>query len=247
MLECLRIPYVGAGVLASALCLDKLRFKTLMAEAGIPQTCYRVIYEDRMKDESDVVIDELARLTFPLFVKPVSSGSSLGVTRAAGPAELRESLAEAFDFGLVAIVEVAGGPCEVECSVIGNVTPFASVPGEVAVVSSRSGWRDHETKSTNGSINLFVPARISERALAEVQRLSLLAFEATGCCGLARVDFFVDGDRVLLNEVNTMPGLMKLSVFPLMLEASGITYTEMIDRLVRLALDRRARALSRRI
>jgi D-alanine-D-alanine ligase len=238
LLECLDLPYVGAGVLASALCIDKLMFKELMARAGVPQTSYQAVRIEQFRSDLDGVLTDLTPLGFPAFVKPARLGSSFGVTRVGSTEELPAALDVAFEYDSLAIVEAAAGGLEIECSVIGNAQPFASQPGELVVLSSKSGWRDRETKFTRGSIRLIVPARVSEDVRRRIRQLAVSAFVRTRCRGLARVDFYVDGETILLNEINTMPGLKATSVFSLMLKASGLAYPEMLDRLVQLALER---------
>jgi D-alanine-D-alanine ligase len=238
LLECLDIPYVGAGVLASALCMDKLMFKEFMARAGVPQTSYRAVRIDQFRSDRDGVLSDLTPAGFPAFVKPARLGSSFGVTRVGSSEELPAALDIAFEYDSLALVEAAARGLEIECSVIGNAEPFASQPGELVVISSKSGWRDRETKFTRGSIRLVVPARVPEDVLQRIRELSVSAFVLTRCRGLARVDFFVDGETILMNEINTMPGLKATSVFSLMLKFGGLAYPEMLDRLVQLALER---------
>jgi len=239
LLECLDTPYVGAGVLASAVCLDKLMFKELMTRAGVPQTDYRAVGIERFRSDPKGVLADLMPLGFPAFVKPARMGSSFGVTRVESSEELPAALDLAFEYDSLAIVEAAAGGLEIECSVIGNAEPWASQPGELVVISSKSGWRDRETKFTRGSIRLVVPARVSEDVQRRIRELAVSAFVRTRCRGLARVDFFVDGETILINEINTMPGLKPTSVFSLMLKFSdGLGYPEMLDRLVQLALER---------
>jgi D-alanine-D-alanine ligase len=238
LFECLGVPYVGAGVLASALCLDKLMFKELMAHAGIPQTDYRAVSVEQFAAARETVLEGASELAYPLFVKPARLGSSFGVTRVADPGALAGALEFAFSYDSLAIVEAAAAGLEIECSVVGNATPLVAEPGELVIVASRSGWRDRETKFTRGSIRLVVPARIPLGVRERVRQLALAAFELTRCRGLARVDFFVDGESILINEINTMPGLKPTSVFPLMLNAGGLPYPQMLDRLVALALER---------
>jgi len=238
LLECLDVPYVGAGVLAGALCMDKVRFKELMTQLGVPQSRYEPVQIKEFSSTPGSVLERLVPLGVPAYVKPANNGSSFGVTRVVTPEGLPCALEVAFQFGPVAIVEAAAVGCEVECSVIGNDRPLVSEPGELRVVKSRSGWRDQATKATRRSINVIVPAEVSDCARQRIRELSLTAFQRTRCRGLARVDFFVDGETVLINEVNTMPGLLPTSVFSLCLEASGLTYPAMLDRLLQLACER---------
>ena len=240
LLECLDVPYVGAGVLASALCMDKVLFKSVMAHAGIPQVEHRAVELDRFRAEPDVVLADLARLGLPVFVKPARLGSSVGIVRVRKPQELPAALQTAFEHDPLAIVEASARGIEVECSVIGNGAPVASEPGEIMLAAGEDGWYDYEAKYTPGGMQLIVPARIAPRVLERVRALAIEAFTWTGCCGFARVDFFVDGETVLVNELNTIPGFTETSVFGALFEASGVPYPELLHRLLELALERYA-------
>ncbi len=240
LLECLDVPYVGAGVLASALCMDKVLFKELMARAGIPQVDFRSVQIERYRSDAQAVLDDLAGLGLPVFVKPARLGSSVGIVRVAEQANLIRALETAFIHDALVIVEAASDGMEVECSVIGNGDPVASEPGEIVVASPESGWYDYEAKYTPGGMELIVPARVPPAVRDAIRGLALQTFVRTDCRGLARVDFFVEGDRVLVNELNTMPGFTEMSVFGSLFAASGIPYPELLDRLVKLALERHA-------
>jgi D-alanine-D-alanine ligase len=240
LLECLGVPYVGAGVAASAVCMDKVLFKEVMAQAGLPQVDYRAVTSARFGREPDAVLEELGALRFPVFVKPARLGSSVGIARVAEPEELRDALDAAFKHDPLAIVEAGASGIEVECSVLGNGDPVASEPGEIMLASGESGWYDYEAKYTPGGMQLVVPARISAAARTRVRELAVEAFVRSGCSGLARADFFVDGEQVLLNELNTMPGFTETSVYGALFAASGMPYPELLDRLVELALERHA-------
>ena len=238
LLECLDIPYVGAGVLASALCMDKVFFKDLMAHSGLPQVAYRAVRIERWTEAADVVAREISELGLPVFVKPARLGSSVGITRVAASDELAAALNSAFEHDPLAIVEAAAAGLEVECSVIGNGEPIASEPGEILLATGEHGWYDYAAKYSPGGMQLIVPARITARVRERVRELAVTTFQRVGCCGLARVDFFVDGENVLVNELNTMPGFTQTSVFGSLFAASGIPYPELLDRLVKLALAR---------
>jgi D-alanine-D-alanine ligase len=238
LLECLDVPYVGAGVLASALCIDKVFFKDLMAHAGLPQVAYRAVRIERWTEAADAVAREVSELGLPVFVKPARLGSSVGITRVAAADELAAALNGAFEHDPLVIVEAAATGLEVECSVIGNLEPIASEPGEILLAAGERGWYDYEAKYSPGGMRLIVPARITPRARERVRALALTTFQRTGCSGLARVDFFVHGEDVLVNELNTMPGFTQTSVFGSLFAASGIPYPELLDRLVKLALAR---------
>jgi D-alanine-D-alanine ligase len=235
LLECLDVPYVGAGVLASALCMDKVLFKELMGHAGLPQVDYRAVRVERYGADQPGALHELAELGLPVFVKPARLGSSVGIARVAAQAELAPALEAAFEHDPLVIVEAASDGLEVECSVIGNDEPVASQPGEIVISSE---WYDYEAKYTPGGMELVVPARIPDSVRERVRELAVETFRTAGVSGLARVDFFVEGDRVLVNELNTMPGFTETSVFGALFAASGIPYPELLDRLVTLALAR---------
>jgi D-alanine-D-alanine ligase len=238
LLECLDVPYVGAGVLASALCMDKVAFKQLMAQAEIPQVDYRAVREPVFEADVEGELARLSALGLPVFVKPDRLGSSVGIARVAGASELAQALRSAFEHDELAIVEAAAGGLEVECSVLGNGDPIASQPGEILLAAGESGWYDYEAKYTPGGMELIVPARLPEHVRERVRELAVTTFLAAGCSGLARVDFFVDGEQVLVNELNTMPGFTQTSVYAALFEAAGIAYPELLDRLVALGLER---------
>jgi D-alanine-D-alanine ligase len=238
LLECLEIPYVGAGVLASALCMDKVAFKRLMAQEGIPQVDYRAVREDAYRNDSEGEQAQIAELGFPMFVKPARLGSSVGIARVGSRDELAPALASAFEHDELAIIEAASPGLEVECSVLGNGDPVASQPGEILLAAGEAGWYDYEAKYTPGGMELVVPARIPEHVRERVRELAVRTFLASGCSGLARVDFFVEGERVLVNELNTMPGFTQTSVYAALFGAGGVSYSELLDRLVALGVER---------
>jgi D-alanine-D-alanine ligase len=232
LLELADVPYVGAGVLASALCMDKVTFKDVMAHASIPQVAYR-----RAREGDD--LRKLEALGLPVFVKPARLGSSVGISKAGTAEELRAALEEAWRHDPLAIVEALSSGMEIECSVIGNDDPIASEPGEIVV---NAEWYDYEAKYSPGGMDLVVPARLDDAAKARVRALAVEVFKRVGCAGLARVDFFVeDGGRVLVNELNTMPGFTETSVFPKLFEKSGMPFPDLLSRLVELAIERHER------
>ena len=238
LLELLDVPYVGAGVLASAACMDKIVFKELMAGAGIPQVDYRAATARDWELNPDGVLATVGELGLPVFVKPARLGSSVGIGRVLATDDLRPALTEAFAHDPLVIVEASATGIEVECSVLGNEEPIVSIPGEILLATGESGWYDYEAKYTPGAMELIVPARISDHARERVQELATAAFIRAGCSGLARADFFVDGENVLVNELNTMPGFTETSVYGALFTASGIPYPELLDRLVGFALER---------
>jgi D-alanine-D-alanine ligase len=238
LLECLDMPYVGAGVLASALCMHKVVFKQLMAEQGIPQVEYRAVDQRRHAADPEATGRAVAQLGYPVFVKPARLGSSVGIAKVADAGELPGALLTAFAHDSVAIVEAFVAGREVECSVLGNDDPIASEPGEIMLAAGEGGWYDYEAKYSEGGMRLVVPARVEPEVRDRIRELAVRTFTASGCQGLARVDFFVAGSKVLVNELNTMPGFTPTSVFGSLFTASGIEYPELLDRLVALALER---------
>jgi D-alanine-D-alanine ligase len=230
VLETLDVPYVGSGVAASAVCIDKLLFKDLMANEGLPQVAYVRATED-VGDPG---------LGFPCWVKPARLGSSVGIARVASAADYPAAVRAALEHDPRVIAEANGPGLEVECSVLGPTeAPRASQPGEI-VLKRGAGWYDYEAKYSPDGMELVVPARISEAARERVRSLACEAFTVAGCSGLARVDFFVDGDTVLLNELNTMPGQTATSVYGKLWEATGLRYPDVLDKLCSIALDRHA-------
>jgi len=240
LLELLDVPYVGAGVLASSLCMDKVVFKEVLHAAGVPQVRYAAAREGEWTRDREAVRERVAALGLPVFVKPARLGSSVGISKVAAAGELDAALELAFSHDPLAIVEACARGIEVECSVMGNGEPQASVPGEI--VLQGADWYDYEAKYTPGGMELRVPARISEAAADRVRELAAETFVRVGCAGLARVDFFVDerADDVLVNELNTLPGFTATSVFPKLWEASGVPFPELCDRLLAYAVERYA-------
>jgi D-alanine-D-alanine ligase len=237
LLELLGLPYVGAGVLASSLCMDKIVFKDVLAAAGVPQVAYAAVREARWRAEPDPVRAELAPLGLPLFVKPARLGSSVGIAKVHGAGELAAALEAAFAHDPLVIVEAFSGGTEVECAVMGLYEAEASVPGEVVLLRGAE-WYDYEAKYSPGGVELRVPAAIPDGAAEEVRRLAVDTFLRVGCAGLARVDFFVEDGRVLVNELNTLPGMTPTSAFPKLWEAAGVPWPEACDRLLAIALER---------
>jgi len=226
LLELLDVPYVGAGVMSSSVAMDKAVFKDLMRAHGIPQVDY-------------VAVREGAEVTLPppVFVKPARLGSSVGIGKAWSEADLDGALAGAFKHDPLVLVERFSDGLEVECSVLGHRDPIASQPGEI--VLTNSDWYDYEAKYEPGGMELVVPARVPEEVREEVRRLAVEVFKLVDCSGMARVDFFVEGgDRVLVNELNTIPGFTSTSVYAKLFDASGIPYVELLERLLALALER---------
>jgi D-alanine-D-alanine ligase len=228
LLELAGVPYVGAGVLASALCMDKDVFKAVLRDHGIPVT------ENITLRAGDAPQNPFG---YPCFVKPARLGSSVGITKAHDEAELEAGVALAFEHDEKVLVERLVTGIEVEVGVLGNGTPEASLPGEIVV--SHNEWYDYEAKYDEGEMDLVVPARITPEQAERAQELAVRAFVATDCEGMARADMFVrDDGEVLVNELNTIPGFTATSVYARLFDASGIPYAELLDRLVDLALER---------
>ena len=225
LLELLDLPYVGAGVMASAVSMDKALFKDLMSAHAIPQVEYAVV---RDGDRPSV--------RPPAFVKPARLGSSVGISKAASDADLDGALLNAFEHDPVALVERFSEGMEVECSVLGHRAPIASQPGEIVVKTG--DWYDYDAKYKDGGMELVIPARVSEQVREEVRAFAVEVFKIVSCSGMARVDFFVEGETVLVNELNTIPGFTATSVYAKLFEASGMPYVELLDRLLSLALER---------
>jgi D-alanine-D-alanine ligase len=233
LLELAGVAYVGAGVAASAVCMDKDLFKAVMRAKNIPVVPSITVRRwDRTVAESP--------FGFPVVVKPSRLGSSVGISIAKTPEEFARGIELAFDHDEKILIEEYVSGVEVECSVLGNEQPIASIPGEIVPLAS--DWYDYSAKYDEGGMDLVVPPRIDEEAIARVQELSVASFIASECEGMARVDFFVrDDGEVLVNELNTIPGFTATSVYAKLFEASGIPYKELLDRLVQLALERRDR------
>jgi D-alanine-D-alanine ligase len=229
LLEVLGIAYAGSGVEASAVCMDKLVFKDVLARHGIPQVDYVRAGEDGWREIASGFGE-------PVWVKPARLGSSVGIAPASSEQALESAVEVARRHDPRVIVEAPAPGKEVECSLLGNDDPAASPPGEIVTKSSE--WYDYEAKYSEGGMKLLVPAEISETATERVRDLARRVFVLCGCSGLARCDFFVDGDGVLVNELNTIPGFTETSVYGKLFEADGIPYPELCDRLVRLAVER---------
>ena len=241
LLELANVPYVGCGVLASAVGMDKAVMKQLFAARGLPNCPWEVVLRRRVLAETDVVASELVdRLGFPLFVKPANLGSSVGISKARTHDELMDALKLAADYDRKVVVEAAVPRArEIEVAVLGNDEPIASVPGEI--VPAREFY-DYEAKYLDGASRLAIPADVPAELGARLQQLAVDAFRAVDGSGLSRVDFLVDGDTsdVFVNEINTMPGFTTISMYGKLWAASGLSYPELVDRLVQLALERHA-------
>lgn len=234
LLELSGIPYVGCGVASSAVTFDKGYTHIICEQAGIPMAKWQLVTDDEAFDDICERIE--STLGFPCFVKPANSGSSVGCS----PAKDRESLKTALDIAFAedsrVIVEELVTAHEVECAVMGNRELFAPTTGEIVTTD---GFYDYESKYVNDSAKLMMPATVSDKSNEEVKELAKKVYKVLGCKGLSRVDFFVeDGGRVLFNEINTLPGFTSISMYPKMMMYSGMSYAEIITRLIQLALEK---------
>jgi D-alanine-D-alanine ligase len=233
LLECLDVPYVGCDVLASALCMDKLSCKRLLAFHEVPQVGFVEAGEQGWRERA-------LAFGLPLWIKPSRLGSSVGITKVSDAGELDAAVELAARHDPRVIVEASAAGREVECSVIGNDEPETSLPGEIV---AHADWYDYEAKYSEGGMDLVVPPQLDEATIAEVRELAARVFTLTGCSGLARCDFFLtENGKLLLNEINTIPGFTETSVFSKLFEATGVAYPDLCDRLVQLAIERHERA-----
>ncbi|RAV12667.1 D-alanine--D-alanine ligase [Paenibacillus contaminans] len=238
LLEMADIPYVGAGVLASAVGMDKVMMKKLFAQEGLPQCLFRHFTKAQWeKNQSFYLMEIETVLGYPCFVKPANLGSSVGISKARNQEELLKAVAEAFQFDRKVIVEELIDAREVEVSVLGNDRPQASVPGEIV---SSNEFYDYKAKYVDGKSAMIIPAEIPDETKERLQSLAIRAFEAIDGSGLSRVDFFLDktDGSVYINEINTMPGFTPFSMYPMLWAESGKPYGELLNDLIELALER---------
>jgi len=238
MLELAGLPYVGSGVAASAVGMDKELMKAVFAARGLPQVAYRVYTRKKWEQMPETIAEEIiAQLGLPCFVKPANLGSSVGISKAKTKEELYAAMDLAARFDRKIIVEEFVDGREIEVAVLGNDDPIASVPGEI--LPSKEFY-DYEAKYLDGKSTMVIPAQIPEETAEKIRRLAIQAFKAIDASGLSRVDFFLTRDKgdILINEINTLPGFTQYSMYPLLWQHSGIPYPELIDRLVHLALER---------
>jgi D-alanine-D-alanine ligase len=241
LLELANVAYVGAGVAASALGMDKALMKVMFAARGLPIGDYRVVLRRTWEQRGPEIVAELERaLGYPMFVKPANLGSSVGISKAKDAAGLRLAMDLAGSFDRKIVIEAAVADArEIECAVLGNDDPQASVPGEV--IPSREFY-DYEAKYLDDSSQTVIPADLPRGVAEEVQRLSIAAFRAIDCAGMARVDFLLsrETNTLVVNEINTIPGFTTISMYSKMWAASGVSYPMLLDRLIELALERHA-------
>jgi D-alanine-D-alanine ligase len=241
LLELANVPYVGAGVAASAIGMDKALMKVVFSAHGLPNCDWRLVLRHEWERRSDDILKNLERtLGFPMFVKPANLGSSVGISKAKELNGLRQAIELAGTFDRKVVVEAAVPDArEIECAVLGNDAPEASVPGEV--IPSREFY-DYEAKYLDEGSKTVIPADIPPATADEIRRLSIAAFQAIDCAGMARVDFLLSRKtgEIVINEINTIPGFTTISMYSKMWGASGVSYPTLIDRLVELALERHA-------
>lgn len=242
MLEMANLPYVGCNVLASAVCMDKAMAKVIFAAAGLPQVPWLVVMRNHWQQSPEMVLSEVEEKLgdYPFFVKPANLGSSVGISKARNRDELSKALTLAARYDRKLLVEVAvPNAREIEVSILGNDEPIASVPGEI---KPGNDFYDYAAKYLDDNSDLIIPANLNEELIERIQIMAIQAFKAVDATGLARVDFLMDRVRetVYLNEINTMPGFTRISMYPKLFEASGVSYPALADKLVKLALQRYA-------
>jgi D-alanine-D-alanine ligase len=238
LLELADLPYVGSGVLGSVVGMDKAAMKSVLIAQGLPVVDYELVLRKAWQSRPDEIIARVeGRFEYPMFVKPANLGSSVGVSKAHDRDELRYGLDLAARYDRKILVETAVNAREIECSVLGNDEPIASVPGEVVPCNE---FYDYKAKYIEVDSELHIPADLSAEMTRQVQDLAVRAFQAIDAAGMARVDFFVcrDTGRIYINELNTIPGFTQISMYPKLWEASGIPYPELLDRLIELAMER---------
>ncbi|MBO0351971.1 D-alanine--D-alanine ligase, partial [Phormidium pseudopriestleyi FRX01] len=240
-LTLMQVPFVGTGVMGSAVGMDKLAMKTAFSRVDLPQVKYMAVTRSQVWSNPCVfpkLCDEIeANLGYPCFVKPANLGSSVGISKVRSRSELEAALDSAASYDRRLIVEAGVVAREVECAVLGNDNSKASVVGEITY---ESDFYDYETKYTDGKASLFIPADLPEAVAAQVQEMAIRAFEAVDGAGLSRVDFFyVEATgEIFINEINTLPGFTALSMYPQLWAKTGVSFTELVDRLIELAIER---------
>jgi D-alanine-D-alanine ligase len=247
LLTLMQVPFVGSGVLGSATGMDKIGMKTAFAQAGLPQVKYKAVTRAQIWSNACVfpkLCDEIeATLGYPCFVKPANLGSSVGIAKVRSRSELESALDNAATYDRRIIVEAGVVAREVECAVLGNDNPKASVIGEITFDSD---FYDYETKYTQGKADLFIPAHLPQSVSQQIQEMALQAFTAVDAAGLARVDFFYieATGEILINEINTLPGFTATSMYPQLWENTGIPFTQLVDELIQLAIERHSHTRS---
>ncbi|MBK8431380.1 MAG: D-alanine--D-alanine ligase [Chloroflexi bacterium] len=238
LLELADVPYVGAGVVGSAVGMDKAIFKQVMTANGLPILPWRLVQSHTWRKEPDRVLDALeAALPYPMFVKPANLGSSVGISKCQNRAELAAGLAEAAQYDRRLVVEQGAQVRELEVSVLGNEEPIASVVGEIR---PRREFYDYVAKYVSDDSELLIPAPLDEATAEAIRALAVHVFQAVDCAGLARVDLMLDKvtGEVYVNEINTIPGFTSISMYPKLWQATGLSYSELLDKLIELAIER---------
>lgn len=242
LLSLMQVPFVGSGVLGSAVGMDKIAMKTAFAQAGLAQVKYMTVLRSQIWSNPCVfpkLCDEIEQnLDYPCFVKPANLGSSVGIAKVRSRTELEKALDNAASYDRRIIVEAGVVAREVECAVLGNDNPKASIVGEITY---NSDFYDYETKYTDGRAQMHIPAQLPNAVVSQIQEISLQAFAAVDAAGLARVDYFYveKTGEVFINEINTLPGFTAFSMYPLLWAASGISFPQLVDNLIQLALERK--------
>ena len=237
LLQMAGIPYVGPHVAASAVAMDKTLTKLVVDNAGVPQAAWQLVRSSEMKSRMEQILCDLeARFAYPMFVKPAGTGSSVGVSKATDRVTLENALLAAGAFDEKILVEEFICGREVEVAVLGNSNPVASICGEI---DSGADFYDYDSKYITDTSTAYIPARIPEDVAEQVREAAVKVYSVVGCQGLSRVDFFVtyEDNRVVFNEINTLPGFTSISMYPKLFAASGIPYSELIDQLLQLALE----------
>lgn len=246
LFEMANAPYVGSGVLGASLGMDKDRMKAVFSTAGLPMAKSITVLRSQYKTDAESILNKIeTELGYPCFIKPANLGSSVGISKANNHEELKASieLASLYDRKLVIEENINGR--EIEVAVLGNESPEASVPGEILPAHD---FYDYEAKYLDTGSRLLIPAPLDEKTIKELQTMAVKAFQAVEASGLSRVDFFVTADqRIYVNEINTMPGFTQISMYPKLWNATGIPYTELVDRLITLGLERYKDLRNRRI
>lgn len=238
LLELASLPYVGTGVTGSAVGMDKALFKNVMSANGIPVLPWQLVLKTHWQSQPDKIVERLEHyLTYPMFTKPANLGSSVGISKCNNRTELIAGLDEAASYDRRVVVEQGANIRELEVSVLGNEDPIASVVGEVR---PRRDFYDYVAKYVSDDSDLFIPAGLDPAVAEQVRELAVQAYSAIDCAGLSRVDMMLDTDTgdIYINEINTMPGFTRISMYPKLWEATGVSYPELLDRLIELALDR---------
>lgn len=237
LLEMAQIPYVGCGVLSSSVCMDKIIANHIFDACGVARCEWDFMLKSEL-DNLEAIIERVTeKLKYPIFVKPANAGSSVGVSKACNKQQLIDAITLAFKHDTRVIFERAVVGREIECALMGNTVLTASMPGEIL---ASSDFYDYDDKYINGTSSTQIPANLTEKQLTEMREIAKYAYKCLACEGLSRVDFFVENgtNRILINEINTLPGFTAISMYPKMMQAQGLTYEEIADRLIMLAFEK---------